>query len=199
MATRSAVGQHKAPSTDAELMQAMADRQPWALAELYDRYATVLYSLAYKILGDAAPAQDVVQEAFLAAWRKADLYNQRRGVVGTWLTVMCRNLAIDHYRAKMRLASRKVELDKIGDFLMEHGDDPADTAIAAEDGKMLRLALEQLPPEQKHVIELAYFRGMSQSEIAAATNTPLGTVKTRIRQAMMKLRDQLVQPSESAS
>ena len=177
--------------TDAELLAAMAQRQHWALAELYDRYSTVLYSLAMKILGDAAPAQDVLQEAFLTAWRKAALYNQKRGNVGTWLIVLCRNLAIDHYRAKMRLASRRVELETAAEVLMAQSEDPAQSTIAVEDGRVLRQALQQLPAEQKQVIEMAYFQGMSQSEIAASTGTPLGTVKTRTRQAMMKLREYL--------
>ena len=185
--------------TDAELLAAMAQRHDWALAELYDRYATVLYSLAMKILGEAAPAQDVLQEAFLTAWRKAELYNQKRGNVGTWLIVLCRNLAIDHYRAKMRLASRHVDLEAAGDALVAESDDPATVAMAREDGRLLRQALQQLPPEQKQVIEMAYFNGLSQSEIAEATGTPLGTVKTRTRQAMMKLRECLQQAGKNAA
>ena len=82
--------------TDAALLDAIAQKQDWALSELYDRYSSVLYTLALKILGEPTPAQDVLQETFLAAWRKADLYNQKRGNVGTWLIVLCRNLAIDH-------------------------------------------------------------------------------------------------------
>ncbi len=188
-----------AACTDAELLAAIAQRQDWALAELYDRYATVLYSLAIKILGNTAPAQDVLQEAFLTAWRKADLYNQKRGNVGTWLIVLCRNLAIDHYRVKMRLASRHVELESAAELLVAQSDDPAHSAMAVEDGRLLRLALMQLPPEQKQVIEMAYFQGMSQSEIAEATGTPLGTVKTRTRQAMMKLRDHLQQAGKTTA
>ncbi len=190
-------GNEVAACTDAELLTAMAQRQDWALAELYDRYSTVLYSLAMKILGDAAPAQDVLQETFLTAWRKAELYNQKRGNVGTWLIVLCRNLAIDHYRAKMRLASRRVALEAAADVLMAQSDDPANTAMAMEDGRLLRQALMQLPPEQKQVIEMAYFQGLSQSEIAEATSTPLGTVKTRTRQAMMKLREHLQQAGKN--
>lgn len=180
-----------AACTDTELLAAMAQRQEWALAELYDRYATVLYSLALKILGQAAPAQDVLQEAFLTVWRKADLYNQKRGNVGTWLIVVCRNLAIDQYRAKMRLASRRVELDEAAEVVSAHAEDPAEAAAAVDDGRVLRQAMMLLPSEQKQVIEMAYFQGLSQSEIAEATGIPLGTVKTRTRQAMMKLREAL--------
>jgi RNA polymerase sigma-70 factor (ECF subfamily) len=176
----------------------MAQRQDWALAELYDRYSTVLYSLAIKILGEASPAQDVLQEAFLTAWRKAALYNQKRGNVGTWLIVLCRNLAIDHYRAKMRLASRHVELEAAAEVLIAQTDDPANMTLAVEDGRLLRQAMAQLSPEQRQVIEMAYFQGLSQSEIAEATSTPLGTVKTRTRQAMMKLRESLQRAGKSA-
>jgi RNA polymerase sigma-70 factor (ECF subfamily) len=170
----------------------MAQKQEWALAALYDRYATVLYSLALKILSESATAQDVVHEAFLTAWRKAGMYNETRGNVATWLVVLCRNLAIDQYRAKMRLASRRVEFDAVADYVMSMEDDPVVAALAAEDTRQVREALGKLPPEQKQVIEMAYFQGLSQSEIAAATETPLGTVKTRTRQALLKLREAFV-------
>ncbi|KAA0227270.1 sigma-70 family RNA polymerase sigma factor [candidate division KSB1 bacterium] len=192
------VGQDVLRRSDDELLGAMAQREQQALAELYDRYATVLYTLALKIVGNASTAQDVVQEAFLTAWRKAALYSQKRGNVRTWLIVLCRNLAIDHYRAKMRLASRRVEMESVGEILIEHDQSPAEAAVAREDGRLLQQALEQLPREQRDVIELAYFRGLSQSEIAEETNTPLGTVKTRTRQAMMKLRGYLVQAGSIA-
>lgn len=187
------------PFTDAALLEAIAQKQEAALAELYDRYSSVLYTVALKILGEPALAQDVLQETFLTAWRKAALYNQKRGNVGTWLIVLCRNLAIDHYRAKMRLASRHVELDTVGEVLIEQSDDPASVALAREDGRLLRLALEQLPAEQRQVIEMAYFQGLSQTEIADTTNVPLGTVKTRTRQAMFKLRDFLIQAGRNTA
>lgn len=191
-ARKTPVSESSKSFSDTELLAAVAEMQEWALAELYDRYSTVLYTLAFKILGDAAPAQDVLQETFLTAWRKASLYDQKRGNVGAWLIVLCRNLAIDHYRAKMRLASRRVELESAGELLTETSADPASAVLMQEDGRVLRQALAQLPPEQRQVIEMAYFQGMSQTEIAAATNAPLGTVKTRTRQAMFKLRDFLM-------
>ncbi len=191
--------QTAAPFTDAALLEAIAQKQEAALAELYDRYSSVLYTLALKILGEPALAQDVLQETFLTAWRKAALYNHKRGNVGTWLIVLCRNLSIDHYRTKMRLASRHVELDTVGEVLIEQSDDPASIALAREDGRLLRLALEQLPVEQRQVIEMAYFQGLSQTEIADSTNVPLGTVKTRTRQAMFKLRDFLIEAGRSAA
>jgi len=169
----------------------MAQKQDWALAALYDRYANMLYGLALKILGESAPAQDVVHEAFLTAWHKAAQYQQNRGKVATWLIVLCRNLAIDQYRVKMRLVSRKVELETAVEHLLSMEDDPAVTAVAADDVRRLREALVKLAPEQKQVIEMAYFQGMTQTEIAAATQTPLGTVKTRTRQALLTLRGAL--------
>jgi RNA polymerase sigma-70 factor (ECF subfamily) len=180
-----------ATPSDAELLAAIAQKQEWALAALYDRYATMLYSLALKILSESEPAQDVVHEAFLTAWRKAAMYNETRGNVATWLIVLCRNLAIDQYRAKMRLVSRRVEMDVAANYLVSMEDDPAVAAVAADDVRLLREALVKLPAEQKQMIEMAYFQGMSQSEIAAATQTPLGTVKTRTRQALLRLRETL--------
>lgn len=185
-----------ATPSDAELLAAMAQKQDWALAALYERYASVLYSLALKILSASEPAQDVVHEAFLTAWRKAALYTSSRGNVATWLIVLCRNLAIDQYRAKMRLASRRVELDAATQYLIST-DDPAMEAVATDEVRHLREALVKLPPEQKQVIEMAYFQGMSQTEIATATQIPLGTVKTRTRQAMLKLREALVEVAVS--
>jgi RNA polymerase sigma-70 factor (ECF subfamily) len=178
----------------------MAQKQDWALATLYDRYATPLYSLALKILSESALAQDVVHEAFLTAWRKAGMYSETRGNVAVWLIVLCRNLAIDQYRAKMRMVSRRVELDAAAEHLVSMEDDPAVAAVAADEVRHLREALVKLPAEQKQVIEMAYFQGMSQTEIAEATKTPLGTIKTRTRQALLKLREALVdiQPGAKA-
>jgi RNA polymerase sigma-70 factor (ECF subfamily) len=184
-----------ATPSDAELLTAMAQKQDWALAALYDRYAGVLYSLALKILSESAPAQDVVHETFLTAWRKAAMYSEARGQAATWLVVLCRNLAIDQYRARMRLVSRRIELDAAAEYLAAPDDDPALKAVAADDVRHLREALVKLPPEQKQVIEMAYFQGLSQTEISAATQTPLGTVKTRTRQALLKLREALAEPA----
>ncbi len=186
--------------SDAELLAAVAQKQEWALAALYDRYAAVLYSLALKILSENGPAQDVVHEAFLTAWRKAALYNKTRGNVATWLIVLCRNLAIDQYRTKMRLASRRVALETASEYLTSAEDDPASAAIAADEVRLLREALAKLPAEQRQVLEMAYFQGMSQVEIAAAIKAPLGTIKTRTRQALMKLREALasMQPNLAA-
>jgi len=177
--------------TDAQLLVAMREKKQWALAKLYDRYAGVLYRLALKILENQALAEDVLHDAFLIAWHKAALYNEQRGNVSAWLVVLCRNLAIDRYRVKMNLASRRVEMENPDDLLLQGGGDPESDALTSEDGRLIHLALEKLPKEQREVIELAYYRGMSQQEIAQATNTPLGTVKTRTRQAMKKLRESL--------
>jgi RNA polymerase sigma-70 factor (ECF subfamily) len=190
-ATATTSSAQAATPSDAELLAAMAQKQDGALAALYDRYATVLYSLALKILNDSERAQDVVHEAFLTAWRKAGMYRESRGNVASWLIVLCRNLAIDQYRAKMRLASRRVELETAMEYLTSIEDDPAVMAVASDEVRHLREALALLPSEQKQVIEMAYFQGLSQTEIAAATQIPLGTIKTRTRQALLKLREAL--------
>lgn len=185
--------------TDAQLLAAMTEKKQWALAALYDRHAGALYRLALKILEDAALAQDVLHDAFLIAWHKAALYDETRGKVGTWLSVLCRNLSIDRYRVKMNLASRRVEIENADELILQGGADPESDAVASEDGRLIRLAIDKLSTDQREVIELAYFRGMSQQEIAEATNTPLGTVKTRTRQAMKKLRESLSRTHSSSA
>lgn len=184
---------------DAQLLAAMAEKQQWALAELYDRHAGVLYRLALKILEEPALAQDVLHDAFLIAWHKAALYDETRGNVRAWLIVLCRNLAIDRYRVKMNLASRRVVMENAEELLLQAEANPEKDAITSEDGRLISLALNKLPKEQREVIELAYFRGMSQQEIADATGTPLGTVKTRTRQALQKLRESLSQTHSGAA
>jgi RNA polymerase sigma-70 factor (ECF subfamily) len=176
--------------TDRELLKAMAEKHQWALAQLYDRYSGILYALTLKILEDPASAQEALHDVFLIAWHKAASYDHTRGQVSAWLIALCRNLAIDRYRIKMRLVSRRVELEQ-AEALLSNISNPEAETLAAEDSYFLRIALEKLPCEQRQMIELAYFRGMSQQEIATVTHTPIGTVKTRIRQAIKRLRDSL--------
>jgi len=161
-----------------------------ALAELYDRHARPVYSLALRILQDRADAEDVVQEAFAQAWAQAARYDVQRGVVAAWLLTLARSRAID------RLRSRRARPDRAG------GETPvadvADAAatpdlqlLSAEQVGRVRAALRDLPALQRVTLELAYYEGLSHAEIAEQLEQPLGTVKTRIRQGMIRLREAL--------
>src|ERR1700687_1095351 len=154
------------------------------LEVLYDAHHRQAIGLAYRILNDLGEAEEVVQEVFLSAWRSGHTYDAARGSTHTWILSMVRNRSIDVLRARRR---RPVQP-------LAEGLDPADTsdvtALAAVnvDAETARVAMDSLPPEQKQVIELAYFGGLSHSEIAAQLAAPLGTVKGRIRLGLDRLR-----------
>ena len=168
----------------------MARGDESAMADLYDRHARAIYSLALRMLADAAEAEDVVQDVFTQAWRQAGLYDAARAPVIGWLIVMARARTLDRLRARRsRIA------------LGGPGPDPADLADAApgpelqaigrEQGSRVRAALAALSAAQREAIELAYYNGLSQSDIAARLKQPLGTVKTRMRSGLLRLRELL--------
>jgi RNA polymerase sigma-70 factor (ECF subfamily) len=165
-----------------------------ALESLYDRYGALVFSVGLRVLLDRQLAEDVTQEVFLRLWRRPWAYNPERGRFVSWLMSVTRNRAIDERR---RLSRRAVveemhdealpELPDVGRFL-----DPLSEAILADQRREIRSALDQLPIAQREVLELAYFAGLTQTEIAARTGEALGTVKTRVRLGMQKLRSLLV-------
>ena len=176
--------------SDAVLMARIEARDARALGELYDRHASRLLGLARRILGGGGEAEEVVQEVFLFAWRAAASYDAQRGAVLTWLLIATRSRAIDRLRA--RGAGSRPPLRP----LEEAGDPPArdDLEAASADREwetICRSAVRELPADQRAVLELAYFEGLTQQEIAERTATPLGTVKTRARLGLMKLRERL--------
>jgi RNA polymerase sigma-70 factor (ECF subfamily) len=175
--------------TDEELLAFVAAGEETALAELYDRYHVLAFSLALRVLRDRARAEDVVQDAFLAVWRKAPSFASTRGSVKTWLAAIVRNRAIDVVRAR-----RESDADDEAVLLALRDPAPAveDQVTASLDRHAILTAMDQLPAEQRRVVELAYFDGLSHSEIAALTDLPLGTVKGRIRLAMQRLRSELL-------
>jgi RNA polymerase sigma-70 factor (ECF subfamily) len=176
------------------LRVARGDEQ--ALGALYDRWSPLVFSLCAHILGDDDEAEEAVEETFWQAWRQAERYDAGRGAVSTWLTTIARTRALDRLRSRRRRQEQPMtnltETDRAQvDATARRTDDPARDAELTERRSLVRQALLALPAEQREVLELAYFRGFSQSEIAEQTGQPLGTIKTRARLAMEKLRDRL--------
>ena len=173
------------------LMARIEDRDADALAELYDRLGGRLLGLARRILGASGEAEEVVQEVLLFAWRAASAFDPRRGTVLTWLLIATRSRSIDRLRAR-RPASRP-EARSLEDLPEDpRGADDVEKASADRQWETrCRSALRQLPEDQRKALELAYFEGLTQQEIAERTATPLGTVKTRVRLGLMKLREQM--------
>lgn len=174
----------------------MARGDERALGTLYDRHARALFGLALTIAGQPADAEEVVADALAQAWRQAERFDPARGGPFTWLVTLTRSRALDHVRARRRrhgTIDRASAADVTGFAVPLASPGPAPDA-AAEAGDLrtrVTAALATLPDPQRRVIELAYFGGLSQSEIAEQLDTPLGTVKTRMRAAMEKLRDAL--------
>jgi len=177
-------------ASDQAALARMARGEGDAVAELYDRHARPIYSLALRILGDTTEAEDIVQEVFSQAWKQAARYNASRGAVGAWLLTLTRSRAIDRLRAK-RARPGDVSDERVADQLVDAGP-PADLLVlSSEQVARVRAALDELPLLQRAAIELAYYEGLTHAEIADRLEQPLGTVKTRIRLAMLKLRDVL--------
>jgi RNA polymerase sigma-70 factor (ECF subfamily) len=180
---------------DRDLVARAAAGDEGAIARLYDRYATVLYTVAYRITGERADADEVVVEAFAQAWREASRFEPGRGSVAAWLTMITRSRALDLVRARSRrdritgtaAADQPDEPPAMGTWR----GDPADSLDRTERQRQVLAALGELSPPQRQAIELAFFEGLSQAEIATRLNEPLGTVKTRVRLGMQKLRDRL--------
>jgi RNA polymerase sigma-70 factor (ECF subfamily) len=165
-----------------------------ALEVLYDRYAAIVLGLALRIIGERASAEDVVQETFWRVWKGAETFQPQRGSFASWLFRIVRNLSIDVYRRR-NVRPQGVPADDDGASILEQTPD-LDMDVAAQtqsilENKQIRNALSSLPGVQRQVIEMAYFHGMTRQEIAEATGEALGTIHTRARLALQKLRDEL--------
>ena len=188
---------------DAALMERLVRRQESALAELYDRYGRAVYSLAYRISKQDASAQEIVQEVFLQLWRNAHQYQPGRGALEPWLLTLARNRALDRVRSKHERQRQREDLmdepsfDSCSHSLRlagSHGSEGPELMIDQRTrARKVRDVVAALPEAQRRAVELAYFEGMTHSEIAEALKEPLGTVKTWIRSALARLRQELVE------
>jgi RNA polymerase sigma-70 factor, ECF subfamily len=179
---------------DQEDLRRLAAGDGDAAARLYDRHARAVYSLALRIVNDEGDAEDVVQEVFAQAWRQAARYDASRGAVVAWLLMMARSRAIDKLRsARARPDSRGVDDPRAIDEMPAVVRDAPSRIIDAENARLAQRALAELPLLQRLVIELAYYEGLTQREIADRLEQPLGTVKSRLRLGLLKLRDALVE------
>jgi RNA polymerase sigma-70 factor, ECF subfamily len=178
---------------DEELMPLIGEKDPAAFEVFYDRHGGAAFSLAYRIVGERAAAEDVTQEAFISIWRSGARFDKARGSVRSWTLSIVRNRAIDALRSK---AGKAPKLTFDDDAILEARPSEEftdDEALRRETAEEVRGALGGLPSDQSKVIELAYFAGFSQSEIAAVLGIPLGTVKGRMRLGLEKIRGQLAE------
>jgi RNA polymerase sigma-70 factor (ECF subfamily) len=171
----------KGASADAALVSAIRAGDPGAMALLYDRYGSIVYSVALRVLGDTGSAEDVLQEVFMQLWRNPNAFDSSRGNLAPWLAVIARNRAIDSIR------KRHPETD-VADVVISIEPDMAGDAERGRAMEKVRGALSSMPAAQRNALEMAYFEGLSHSEIAAKTGEPLGTIKTRIRSGLLSLR-----------
>jgi len=177
--------------SDESLMAQIARGQQAALSELYDRYSRLVFGLAQHATGDPGSAEEITQDVFVRAWERAGQYRPEQGTVRTWLASIARHRSIDQLRRQgARAEAQSVSWDEAeeGPSSMVAGSNTQLEAELAMLRSEVRAAIAQLPEEQKQALALAYFRGHTQDEIAVALGVPLGTVKTRIRLAMDKLR-----------
>ncbi|HKP38446.1 MAG TPA: sigma-70 family RNA polymerase sigma factor [Pyrinomonadaceae bacterium] len=171
--------------TDNDLLRGITRGDEQALGAIYDRYRLILFGLILRILHDRQEAEDVLQETFLQVWRRAADFDESRGRVFTWLVTIARSRALDRLRA---LGSRARLADEVAHTADADAGDAAQDALKSEQGTIVRQALAELPAEQRRALFLAYFEGLTQTEISARLGEPLGTVKTRMRTGLMKLR-----------
>jgi len=174
-------------SSESELIDKLRKRDPEGLASAYDRYGRTAYALFARITRDRGVAEDLVQELFLRLWNRGQEFDASRGALGVWVLSIARNMAIDYVRsAQTRFASRLRSMEQLEPLCFSRN--PSEREHRIDDVRAIQEAFATLSADEKRVMELAYFEGFSQSEIATNTQQPLGTVKSRMRSALARLR-----------
>jgi RNA polymerase sigma-70 factor (ECF subfamily) len=196
MALMSARGTELQALGDEELMALVARRDPEAFSVVFDRHGGSAFSLAYRMCGERELAEDVVQDTVMSMWRGVGRFHSTRGSLRTWLLAATRNRMIDAFRTRTSKQAADVTDDRLGEWLAAPHDTLQEVTDRAQ-ARELRGALQRLPLEQRVVIELAYFAGLSHSQIARRLGLPAGTVKGRMRLGLAKLRDNLGAPVAS--
>jgi RNA polymerase sigma-70 factor, ECF subfamily len=178
--------------TDNTLLEQIAQRDQVALSTLYDRYARMIYAIAFRSLRSAEESEEVVLDVFAQVWRIADRYDPSKSRGDTWIFMLARSRILDRLRKLQRRTPSSGEVLDISEIQVSSSSvDPLDAAVVSERREQVLSVLSQLPDEQRLVLELAYYQGLSHSEIAQSTGIALGTVKTRIRLGLHKLRSAL--------
>lgn len=183
------------PASDTELLHAVARGDELSLAALYDRYSAILLGLMLRILHSRPEAEDVLQEVFIQVWRRAADFDEARGRGFTWLVTLARSRAIDRLRSLDARGRAAIAAQR---EVQEETADATDDVLHAEQRTVVLAALAQLPEEQRRALLLAYFDGLTQSEIATRLQQPLGTIKTRMRSGLIKLRELLREQMQTA-
>jgi len=181
-------------SADAALFAGLRSRDPQALAQLYDRYASLVHGLVLRIVRNPHDAEEVTQDVFLYAWQRGTQFDAQRGNLAAWLLVLARSRAIDRVRARRSRERSTEAATQAAAFVPAAPPDPVSATLDAERRSRIERALDGLPEAQRQAVQIAFFEGLSHTEVAERLNTPLGTVKTRIRQGMLRLRDALQEP-----
>ena len=177
---------------DSDLARRLKNRDPHAMADLYSRYGRLAYSLIFRVVRDTGVAEDLVQETFLRVWNRVQSFDQERGALGPWILTVARNRAIDYLRSTDgRMSANALELDRTESPVLFTNLE--DSALAIDRARRLKSAFEKLTANQRTVIELAYFEGLSQTEMAERMKQPLGTIKTWVRTALKALREELTE------
>ncbi|HET9249267.1 MAG TPA: sigma-70 family RNA polymerase sigma factor [Actinomycetota bacterium] len=177
------------PEPDQRLMRSFAARDPLAADALYQRFAGRIYGLGLVMLGSDAAAQDLVQDTFVKLWRSAERYDRSRGKLETWVLLMARSLAIDAIRRRVLEARTLEQVDRPREA--DEAPGPDEQAVTHDLTERAQRAMAALPPEQRAALELAYLGGKTSAEISDLEGIPVGTAKTRIRAALLRLRDQM--------
>ncbi len=176
---------------DAELLRRIAGGDRFAFSDFYNQYSGLLFSIAVKVLNDSREAEDVLQEVFMQIWNKADTYDLLLGKPASWAVTLTRNKAIDRVRASQRRSKLLEQATVEAGVLPDDSPSANERLYGKENAEMIRSVVAALPSDQKRAIELAFFSGLTQDEIAKTLQEPLGTIKARIRRGMLKLREKL--------